>query len=176
MRFLRYLSFLVSISLTCMTAGAASKATLVELPTEKPVLSLSVPGGWTVTSNGRGGVECTPSENPGVSFAVLATNATTEAQLTAFLPKMTKQVADTVGLENVQNGDLETTTNVNGVPFTCMKASAKAGFGVVLMSLQAFEPQEGKFYLLMTFGAKDECDKHEKDFQAIYNSVKLLKP
>lgn len=170
------------MSLTCMTAGAASDATLVKVPTENPTFSLSLPGSWTVTPNVNSGVllQCTANDSSDKStyslLVIPLKGATDDADIKVGLPVMVKGMADNMGIKGLESGNFDTTTNKNQVPFTCIKSTG-AGDGLDwVIFMQAFKAQEGECYVLCTLATKDALDRHEKDFQAIYNSVKLLKP
>lgn len=42
--------------------------------------------------------------------------------------------------------------------------------------MQGFGPQKGKFYAILTASPAKADDKHEKDYEANYESIKPIEP
>lgn len=177
MRSLRYVPVLVLLTFTCFSAALTPKQAQLKFPSENPTFSLALPSGWTAKPDKSGNLDCDPGDDSGYSFSIiLLEQVTSQDQLKALLPEIAKKMAEGAKIKNLELGDVDSTKNENGVPFIGIRGDGKSEGTEFVLVMQGFEPQKGKFYAILTASSAKADDKHEKDYDAIYDSIKPIEP
>jgi hypothetical protein len=169
-----FLSFLTVIGVFLSSVGAL-EARPIKFPKEEPTFTLTLPEDWTSKADKDGNLDCDPGDDSGYYFGiVLLEGVTDKATLKELLPTVAKKMALGAKIKRLTLGDMETTKNENKVSFTGIRGDGKSEGVEWVIVLQGFEPQKGKFYAIMTIATKEVDEKHEKDFEAIYDSITPL--
>ena len=77
-------------------------------------------------------------------------------------------------IKNFELGEMESSTNGNGIRCTGMRGDGKSEGTDFVVHVHAFEPQKGKFYAIVTAGSKKADTKHEKEYDSITASIESL--
>lgn len=166
-----------ALALALLGFAHVAPADTMKVPKEKPVFIIEIPDGWSHKVDKDGDLECAPaSAKDNYSLQVIsASDVKTKAEMKAALPKLAKSLGEKGGMKDIELGDVEDSKNAQNVPFTGIRADGKSGDVALVVILHAFEPQKGKWYVLLTVGTEETDTAHEKDYDAIFDSISALK-
>jgi hypothetical protein len=171
----RSLLTLVTTAGLLLGAVTAADARPIKFPKEEPTFKVTLPEKWTSKTDKDGNLDCDPEDESGFNFSiVLLEGVSKKAELKKLLPTVAKKMAEGAKIKNLELGDIDETKNEHGVPFTGIRADGKSEGIAFVIVLQAFEPQKGKFYTIMTVSPKKADEKHEEDYNSIYDSIEPL--
>lgn len=154
-------------------------AETLQLPKDQPIYSLDLPEGWTQEMDKDGDFKCAPSDQSSGPYTmqIIAMPAIqTKTEMKEKLPPLAKSMGETTKQTEFEVGDLEDSKNGNEVPFTGLRADGKTPEGDSKVTvLQAFEPQPGKWYVILTVGTEAADTAHNDAYEAIYDSIQSIK-
>lgn len=166
-----------SITLAAALLVAASlslSAGTMKYPEKDPAFSFTLPDGWTTTVDKKGALDC--KVNGSSKFPIFSINPlkgrTTEAAITAAMPKLAKISGESAGIENLQISDIKEMTTAKNVKFLRLNATGPTSEIEMVMSILAFAPRKDTYFVIMSSAlASDKT--HE---QAIGEIVKSITP
>lgn len=89
---------------------------------------------------------------------------------------LAKQMGEATKQTEFEVGDLEDSKNDHGVIFTGLRADGKTPEGTDKVTvMHAFEPQKGKWFVILTVGSEKADTAHSDEYDAIYDSVQAFK-
>jgi hypothetical protein len=166
----------VALAALLLTAAAPLQAGTIKFPKTEPTFVFDLPDGWTSKLDKDGNLDCEPPDDSGYSMSMLLLpNVHTKAEVKASLPKVVTAMSEGMKGKELEIGDVEDSKNEKSVPFTGVRADAKADKMAMVMIIHAFEPVKGKWYAIMTVGTKKADDSHENDYNSVYDSIQPLK-
>jgi hypothetical protein len=170
-------SFLTLLTVIGLSFGAvcAADARPIKFPKEEPTFTLTLPEEWTSKTDKDGNLDCDPGDDSGYYFGIILMEGVSDkASVKELLPEVAKKMAAGAKIKNLELGDVESSKNEQKVAFVGISGEGKSAGVDYVVVLQAFEPQKGKFYAIMTIGTKKADKKHESDYEAIYSSITPL--
>ena len=162
---------------TCLSfAGARTSVDgKVKFPADEPTFTVEFPAGWTYEADKDGNLDCNPGGDSEYTMSILILkDVKTEKDLKALVPKLADSMASGAKIKNFEVGDVESSTNGNGIRFTGIRGDGKAEGTDFVVLVHAFEAKKGKFYAIVTAGSEKADTKHEKEYDAITASIESL--
>lgn len=161
---------LLSLALGCLAlVGAGSlRAGDVKYPAETPILSVSVPDGWT-SEISKGDLDLTTSDG-NVYFSVSKSNNAAKMEATA----SAKKFAEGAGLTDV-TVDANDDEEDNGVKKKTAFVTGKKNGTDYLAIVGSIILPSGVKCALFILGDKDSMVAHKKELEGIVSSIKPTK-
>lgn len=136
--------FLLLLLSACFAVGASRDTEQIKFPSDNPAFSFALPAGWTHKTDDSGNLSCDPGDESGYTFTLLPwKEVTTERKLKAQLPEILETFAEGAKVKNLERGEVESTKNKNGVPFSGIRGSGKSSEIDFKFQVQGFEAQKG---------------------------------
>ena len=167
------------LALTCLSFAVARTSVdgKVKFPADEPTFTVEFPSGWTYEADKDGNLDCDPGDDSGYVLSILLLkDIKTEKELKAVVPKLAASMASGAKIKNFEVGEVESSTNGNGIRFTGIRGDGKTEGTDFVVLVHAFEAQKGKFYALVTAGSAKADTKHEKEYDSITASIEALQP
>jgi hypothetical protein len=177
MHSLTFRALLALLMFTCLSFAVARTSVdgKVKFPADEPTFTIEFPSGWTYEADKDGNLDCNPAGDPEYTLSILLLkDIKTEKELKAVVPKLADSMASGAKIKNFEVGDVESSTNGNGIRFTGIRGDGKTEGTDFVVLVHAFETKKGKFYAIVTAGSKKADTKHEKAYDEITASIEKL--
>ena len=161
----------LTASLLIATSLSLSAKT-IKYPEKDPSFSITLPDDWTAKPDKDGNLDCEAGDGSKFSFSIISSkNITRDEELKAYLPKLAETMGDGAKLKDLKVGEVKEMTTANKVKLIGLNAHGKNEGIDMVISLAAFAPTKGNYFVIM--GAESvEVDKaHDKDMGVIINSI-----
>jgi hypothetical protein len=165
---------LLTATLLLATAFNLSAKT-IKYPDKDSAFSITLPDDWTATPDKDGNLDCQAGDGSKFSFSIIPTkDMNKEDELKAYLPKLAQTMGEGAGIKDLKVGDVKEGTTGKGVKLFGLNATGQTSGIDMIISLGAFAPKKGVYFVLM--GAEPaEVDKaHDKAMGEIINSITPL--
>jgi hypothetical protein len=170
-------SLLALLMFTCLSFAVARTSVdgKVRFPADDPTFTVEFPSSWTYQGDKDGNLDCDPGDGSDYTMSILLLkDIKTEKELKALVPKLAESMASGAKIKNFEVGDVESSTNGNGIRFTGIRGDGKTEGTDFVVLVHAFETKKGNFYAIVTAGSKKADTKHEKAYDEITASIEKL--
>jgi len=150
-------------------------AKTIKYPEKDPSFSITLPDDWTAKPDKDGNLDCQAGDGSKFSFSIVPSKeVNTEADLKAFLPKLAQGLVDGAKIENVKIGDIREMTTTKKVKLFSLDAKGATSGVDYVITLAAFAPKKGAYFIIMSVGPFDVDKAHSKVMGDIINSITPL--
>jgi hypothetical protein len=170
-------SLLALLMFTCLSFAVARTSVdgKVKFPADDATFTIEFPSGWTYQPDKDGNLDCAPGGDSEYTMSILILkDVKTDKELKALVPKLAESMASGAKIKNFEVGDVESSTNGNGIRFTGIRGDGKVEGTDFVVLVHAFETKKGRFYAIVTAGSKKADTKHEKAYDEITASIESL--
>ena len=164
-------TLILSVSLLIAISSSLCAKT-IKYPEYNPSFSITLPDDWTTKANSDGSLEGTTGDGSQFSFMVNpAYEVSADAGLKAYLPKFVQEMSDSAGIKDMKVDAIKETMTSKGVKLFGLSVSGATDGGEMLISLTAFAPKTGTYFIIMAADRAEVEKAHEKVMGEILSSI-----
>ena len=168
-------NFLLLAATLFLATALNLKAKTIKYPEKDPAFSITLPDDWTTKPGQDGGLDCKAGDGSKFYFSIVPfEEVNTEADVKAVLPKLAQGLVDGAKIENVKIGDIREMTATKKVKLFGLDAKGATSGVDYVITLAAFAPKKGAYFIIMSVGPFDVDKAHSKVMGDIINSITPL--
>lgn len=166
------------IAVTALAGAVNVSAKTIKFPEKNPAFSFTLPDDWTTKPDDKGNLDCTAGDGSKFSFSIVdakgAKEASSEAEVKAYLPKLAKTMGDGAKIGDLKVHDAQEMTNPNKIKLMGLNATGQTSGVDMVISLAAFAPKEDHYFIMMAAEPAEIDKAHDPAMMEIIKSIKRV--
>jgi hypothetical protein len=151
--------------------ASSANAKTISYPEEAPVFTITLPDDWATELNDAGNLHCEAGDGSTFNFLITTPSEAvrSESEMKAYLPKFARNFA-----LDAKVGEIKETTTAKKLKLFAIAVStgeAEKGGGETVLSLTAFAPKKGAYFIILAANKADLNKSHAKMMDEIINSI-----
>jgi len=165
---------ILALLCVCGIAFAAftTHAATVEYPAGNPLFKFELPDGWTTSTDAKGNLDVKANDKSDFDFSIVPAAVGSEEDLKAFLSDLAKSMGKQ--MKDFEANEVKEIATETGMNVMILPAKGKAGQAEMIITLAAFAPVKGKYFVIMSIAEKSIDAAHDKAMGEIVNSIKAV--
>jgi hypothetical protein len=151
-------------------AGSLNAKT-IRYPEQDTVFTITLPDDWTTELNDAGSLHCEAGDGSTFSFLITTPSEAvrSDSEMKAYLPKFARNF-----VLDARVGEIKETTTAQKLKLFAIAVSmgeTEKGGGETVLSLTAFAPKKGAYFIILAANKADLTKTHAKTIDEIINSI-----
>jgi hypothetical protein len=165
------ISLIIAAALLFCTSFSL-RAETVKFPEKDPAFSVTLPKGWTMTTDKEGNLHLVcPKDNLNTVF-IPQPDLKTDEDLAQFLTLLAHELEKNLELKDLRVGEINKSRTENGLKLFRLNASGTDPKGrEMILPLAGFAPTTGVYFITSSPCPSDVYKEHQKDNSDIINSI-----
>jgi hypothetical protein len=148
------------------------RAETVKFPEKDPAFSVTVPKGWTATTDKDGNLILVCSKDNLTTGFLRQEELKTDDDLAQFLMLLAHEIATKLELKDLRVGEINKSRTENGIKLFRLNASGTDPKGrEMILPMAGFAPRTGVYFFTSAPSPAGVYKEHQKDNSDILNSI-----
>ncbi|MEY2556848.1 MAG: hypothetical protein QOE34_273 [Verrucomicrobiota bacterium] len=148
------------------------RAETIKFPEKDPAFSVTLPVGWTATTDKNGNLRCVAAEGGLTTVIMPQPEVKTDEDLAQFLVALAHEVAQQMELKDFRQGEINRSMTENGLKLFRLNASGTDPKGhEIILPLAGFAPRKGVYFVTSAPSPSAVYKAQQKENSEIINSI-----